>query len=83
VEIDHPYTGPLKYPGAQFKMSETPYRAGRAPLLGEHTDSVLIEKLVGKPDAPYIPDIVPALADQTFAFAVASTGCCEDLLLTA
>jgi formyl-CoA transferase len=42
-EIDHPYTGRLKYPGAQFKMSETPYRAGRAPLLGEHTDEVLGE----------------------------------------
>ena len=45
VEIDHPYTGPLKYPGAQFKMGETPYRPGRAPLLGEHTESVLVERL--------------------------------------
>ena len=44
VEIDHPYTGPLKYPGAQFKMPETPYRPGRAPLLGEHTESVLTER---------------------------------------
>ncbi len=41
AEIDHPYTGLLKYPGAQFKMSETPWRAGRAPLLGEHTQEVL------------------------------------------
>ena len=41
TEIDHPYTGPLKYPGAQFKMSETPWRAGRSPLLGEHTEEVL------------------------------------------
>lgn len=41
VEVDHPYTGPLRYPGAQFKMSETPWRAGRAPLLGEHTAEVL------------------------------------------
>lgn len=45
TEIDHPYTGPLKYPGAQFKMSETPWRAGRAPLLGEHTQEVLMERL--------------------------------------
>jgi crotonobetainyl-CoA:carnitine CoA-transferase CaiB-like acyl-CoA transferase len=41
VEVDHPYTGPLKYPGPQFRMSDSPWRAGRAPLLGEHTDEVL------------------------------------------
>jgi crotonobetainyl-CoA:carnitine CoA-transferase CaiB-like acyl-CoA transferase len=41
VEVDHPVTGPLRYPGAPFLMSETPWRAGRAPLLGEHTDAVL------------------------------------------
>ena len=45
TEIDHPYTGPLRYPGAQFKMSETPWRAGRAPLLGEHTQEVLTQRL--------------------------------------
>ena len=44
-DIDHPYTGPLKYPGAQFKMSETPWRPGRAPLLGEHTQEVLTQRL--------------------------------------
>jgi crotonobetainyl-CoA:carnitine CoA-transferase CaiB-like acyl-CoA transferase len=44
-EVDHPYTGPLKYPGAQFNPAETPWRAGRAPLLGEHTQEVLIERL--------------------------------------
>jgi crotonobetainyl-CoA:carnitine CoA-transferase CaiB-like acyl-CoA transferase len=41
AEVDHPYVGTLRYPGAQFNMSETPWRAGRAPLLGEHTDEVL------------------------------------------
>jgi crotonobetainyl-CoA:carnitine CoA-transferase CaiB-like acyl-CoA transferase len=41
AEIDHPHVGTLRYPGAQFKMSETPWRAGRAPLLGEHTQEVL------------------------------------------
>jgi crotonobetainyl-CoA:carnitine CoA-transferase CaiB-like acyl-CoA transferase len=41
VEVDHPYAGTLTYPGAPFKMSETPWRAGRAPLLGEHTQPVL------------------------------------------
>lgn len=45
VEIDHPYTGVLRYPGAPFKMAETPWRAGRAPLLGEHTEAVLRERL--------------------------------------
>ena len=41
VEVDHPHTGPLAYPGAPFVMSETLWRAGRAPLLGEHTREVL------------------------------------------
>src|SRR5205823_2704151 len=45
VDIDHPYTGPLKYPGAPFKMEKTPWRAGRAPLLGEHTTEVLGARL--------------------------------------
>jgi crotonobetainyl-CoA:carnitine CoA-transferase CaiB-like acyl-CoA transferase len=45
TEVDHPYTGPLLYPGAQFKMAETPWQAGRAPLLGEHTAEVLMERL--------------------------------------
>ncbi|MFQ5860667.1 MAG: CaiB/BaiF CoA transferase family protein, partial [Dehalococcoidia bacterium] len=34
----------ITYPGAPFKMSETPYRLWhRAPLLGEHTEEVLRE----------------------------------------
>ncbi len=41
VELDHPETGPREYPGAQFKMSETPASIRRAPLLGEHTMEVL------------------------------------------
>jgi len=45
AEVNHPHTGPLRYPGAQFKMSETPWRAGRAPLLGEHTHEVLTDLL--------------------------------------
>ena len=40
VDIDHPFTGTIKYPGAPFKMSETPWQARRAPLLGEHNDEV-------------------------------------------
>jgi crotonobetainyl-CoA:carnitine CoA-transferase CaiB-like acyl-CoA transferase len=41
VEVDHPYAGTLRYPGAPVKMSATPWRAGRAPLLGEHNREVL------------------------------------------
>ncbi len=41
--IDHPQAGQLTYPGAPFRMSETPPTDGRAPLLGEHTVEVLSE----------------------------------------
>jgi crotonobetainyl-CoA:carnitine CoA-transferase CaiB-like acyl-CoA transferase len=40
-EIDHPATGRQRQCGAPFKMSGTPWRTDRAPLLGEHTDLVL------------------------------------------
>jgi crotonobetainyl-CoA:carnitine CoA-transferase CaiB-like acyl-CoA transferase len=43
TRVEHPFAGELTYPGAPFRMSETPWRAGRAPLLGEHTDEVLRE----------------------------------------
>ena len=45
VEIDHPVTGPLKYPGPPFLMSETPWKPGRAPLLGEHNREVYCDRL--------------------------------------
>jgi crotonobetainyl-CoA:carnitine CoA-transferase CaiB-like acyl-CoA transferase len=45
VQIDHPYTGQLTYPGPPFRMSESPWTGERAPLLGEHTASVLHERL--------------------------------------
>ena len=38
--IDHPQAGRLNYPGAPFKMSETPAAISRAPLLGEHNDEI-------------------------------------------
>lgn len=37
VEIDHDGTA-VTYPGAPFKFSATPWRATRAPRLGEHQD---------------------------------------------
>jgi crotonobetainyl-CoA:carnitine CoA-transferase CaiB-like acyl-CoA transferase len=39
-EVDHPLAGTHSYPGAPATLSETPWRAGRAPLLGEHNDAV-------------------------------------------
>lgn len=42
--VDHPATGPLRYPGRPFIMSESSRPpARRAPLLGEHTAEVLAE----------------------------------------
>ena len=32
--------GEVTYPGDPFKMSETPARVGKAPLLGEDNDSI-------------------------------------------
>jgi len=45
TEIDHPVVGKQTYPGAPFRMSETPAHLGRAPLLGEHTEEVLCGQL--------------------------------------
>ena len=44
-EIDHPLAGRLTYPGAPFRMSETPYRVSRAPLLGEHNEQIYGQRL--------------------------------------
>jgi crotonobetainyl-CoA:carnitine CoA-transferase CaiB-like acyl-CoA transferase len=55
VEVDHPHTGQLRYPGAPFRMTESPWRSGRAPLLGEHTDAILQERL------GYSSDVVEGL----------------------
>ena len=44
VSIDHPVLGPIRALGSPLKMSATPPNARRrAPLLGEHTDAVLID----------------------------------------
>jgi crotonobetainyl-CoA:carnitine CoA-transferase CaiB-like acyl-CoA transferase len=39
-QIDHPVAGRLTYPGAPFKMSETPPEIRRAPLLGEQNEEI-------------------------------------------
>jgi CoA:oxalate CoA-transferase len=41
VEIDHPEAGRIKYPGAPYRLSATPWEIRRrAPLLGEHNEKV-------------------------------------------
>ena len=45
VEVDHPVAGRFTYPGAPFKLSRTPWRAGRAPLLGEHNEDIYCGRL--------------------------------------
>lgn len=46
IEIDHPDTGKLKYPGAPCKFSQTPFQIARpAPRLGQHNEEVLSQRL--------------------------------------
>jgi len=46
VEIDHPETGKVTYPGAPFKMSETPWKIQHpAPLLGQHNEEIYCHRM--------------------------------------
>jgi CoA:oxalate CoA-transferase len=46
VEINHPETGKVIYPGAPFKMSESPWQIKHpAPLLGQHNEEVYCDLL--------------------------------------
>jgi crotonobetainyl-CoA:carnitine CoA-transferase CaiB-like acyl-CoA transferase len=46
VDIDHPATGPITYPGAPFKFSATPWQVrSPAPQLGQHNAEVYGERL--------------------------------------
>ncbi|TET38610.1 MAG: CoA transferase [Dehalococcoidia bacterium] len=44
-EMGHPVAGRFTYPGAPFRMSETPWQGRRAPLLGEHNEEIYCEGL--------------------------------------
>ncbi|HEU4758678.1 MAG TPA: CoA transferase [Dehalococcoidia bacterium] len=44
-EVEHPVAGRLTYPGAPFRLSDTAWRVGRAPLLGEHNEEVFCGEL--------------------------------------
>jgi formyl-CoA transferase len=43
VEVDHPTRGKYLTVGNPIKMSDSPTEVKRSPLLGEHTDEVLLE----------------------------------------
>ncbi len=45
AEIDHPVAGRFAHVGPPLGMSSTPWRAARAPLLGEHTAAILRGRL--------------------------------------
>jgi crotonobetainyl-CoA:carnitine CoA-transferase CaiB-like acyl-CoA transferase len=46
VEVEQPFLGPMKMFGSPIKMSETPScLRGYGPMLGEHTDDVLVNFL--------------------------------------
>jgi crotonobetainyl-CoA:carnitine CoA-transferase CaiB-like acyl-CoA transferase len=46
VEVEHPATGTLKYPGAPYKISETPWKIDKAaPQLGEHNEEIFCQRL--------------------------------------
>jgi len=44
--VDHPLAGPITYPGAPFRMSQTRWRLeSPAPLLGEHNEEIYLGRL--------------------------------------
>lgn len=45
AEIDHPIAGALRYPKALVRLSATPAIPSRAPLIGEHTEEILRQRL--------------------------------------
>jgi formyl-CoA transferase len=48
VEVDHPTRGKYLSVGNPIKMSDSPTEVVRSPLLGEHTEEVLVELGFGK-----------------------------------
>lgn len=52
-EADHPEAGRLRYPGPVCRLSETPGRVRRAPLLGEHNEEIYCGRLgLGRDELP-------------------------------
>jgi crotonobetainyl-CoA:carnitine CoA-transferase CaiB-like acyl-CoA transferase len=44
-EIEHPSAGKFTYPGAPFKMTQSKWKSGRAPLMGEHNEEIFCDRL--------------------------------------
>ncbi len=45
VEVDHPETGKLRYPGAQVKIGDLHHELQPAPTLGEHNQEIIVDRL--------------------------------------
>ena len=45
VDIEHPATGKITYPGAPFRFGDIPFKVDRAPLLGEHNREIYCDWL--------------------------------------
>jgi crotonobetainyl-CoA:carnitine CoA-transferase CaiB-like acyl-CoA transferase len=47
VDVEHPELGKtIKYPGAPYRMAETPWKIKRrAPLIGEHNNEIYKKEL--------------------------------------
>ena len=50
VEVEHPERGVFKTVGCPLRLSDSPVEVMASPLLGEHTDEVLIELLGMTPE---------------------------------
>jgi crotonobetainyl-CoA:carnitine CoA-transferase CaiB-like acyl-CoA transferase len=57
--VEHPRAGTLRYPGAPWRMTETPWQTGPAPLLGEHNQEILTGAEIG-----YTPEETVVLRER-------------------
>ena len=55
VEVEHPVAPTMRQPGGPAKLTATPWRTERAPLLGEHTNDILSELELDQPHATLTP----------------------------
>jgi len=46
IDVEHPETGVLRYPGPPFRLSKTPWKIRNpAPLLGQHNEEIFCDRL--------------------------------------